>query len=89
MAGKTPKRPGLDKMGPGSGTTKARFSTTHSAYSPRVGMYKFKQLHSYKISGETAGQLNAERAYKLNSANIDRNNRASRVKTKGTRKGGK
>jgi hypothetical protein len=78
----TPRRPQLDKGSPGEGTTKGKYTSTYSAYDPKVGTYTFKKVRSYKVSGKEADKRNAEYAYNNNPANIDRNKRASRVKQK-------
>ena len=78
----TRNRPQLDKMSPGAGTTKGKYTSTYSAYDPKIGSYTFKKVRGYKVSGKEADKRNAEYAYNNNPANIDRNKRASRVKQK-------
>lgn len=80
-ATKTARRPQLDKMSPGEGKT----NTTARYY---LGDGKYKTVKE-KISGATADRYNAEDAYYGNVENVRRFMRSDRVKTKGTRKGGK
>ena len=78
-ATKTPRRPQLDKMGPGEGTSKGKYTSTYSAYDPKVGAYTFSRTRNYTISGAKADERNAKAAYDYNPANIDKNKRKGRV----------
>ncbi len=78
-AAKAARRPQLDKMSPGEGTTKGKYTSTYSAYDPTVGPYTFSRTKGYTISGKKADQRNAEYAYENNPVNIDRNKRKGRV----------
>ena len=75
----TARRPQLDKMGPGEGTSKGKYTSTYSAVDPKIGVYTFKKIKNYTVSGKEADKRNAEYAYQNNPANIDRNKRKGRV----------
>jgi hypothetical protein len=86
---KAPRRPQLDKMGPGEGYS----MTTARYYLGNDMMGKPRYLTAReRISGARADQYNAEDAYNTNksvAAFRARTVATSRVKTKTDRKGGK
>ena len=59
----TPKRPQLDKMSQGEGTTKRKINYQTKAANPALG--RMNDVRYGKISGKVADRMNADFAYDI------------------------
>ena len=72
---KAPRRPQLDKGGPGENNTRVTYSDT---YRSTIGAPLIK-IRSRKVTPKSADEFNADYAYFNNPVNQDRDKRKARV----------